>query len=103
MGLSNLIALAIIITTAATLHANGTADGETAQPAAEALKPMKVQQLNHDTHDARTVLHWRARVFGKGRARCSVTIKAGRAGSKTRPGSNRIPNGSHSLPARASA
>jgi len=40
MGVSNLVALAIIITTAATLHANGTTDVETAQQAADALKPV---------------------------------------------------------------
>jgi NRAMP (natural resistance-associated macrophage protein)-like metal ion transporter len=40
MGFSNLVALAIIITTAATLHANGTTNIDTAQQAAEALKPV---------------------------------------------------------------
>jgi NRAMP (natural resistance-associated macrophage protein)-like metal ion transporter len=40
MAFSNLVALAIIITTAATLHTNGTTDVETAQQAADALKPV---------------------------------------------------------------
>jgi Mn2+/Fe2+ NRAMP family transporter len=40
MAFSNLVALAIIITAAATLHANGTTDVTTAQEAAEALKPL---------------------------------------------------------------
>jgi Mn2+/Fe2+ NRAMP family transporter len=40
MAFSNLVALAIIITTAATLHAHGTTDVDTAQQAAEALKPV---------------------------------------------------------------
>jgi Mn2+/Fe2+ NRAMP family transporter len=40
MGFSNLVALAIIITTAATLHASGKTDVETAQQAAEALRPV---------------------------------------------------------------
>jgi len=40
MGFSNLVALAIIITTAATLHATGKTDVDTAQQAAEALKPV---------------------------------------------------------------
>lgn len=40
MGFSNLIALAIIITTAATLHANGVTDIESSAQAAEALKPV---------------------------------------------------------------
>ena len=40
MAFSNLVAMAIIITTAATLHANGTTNIDTAQQAAEALKPL---------------------------------------------------------------
>jgi Mn2+/Fe2+ NRAMP family transporter len=40
IAFSNLVALAIIITTAATLHANGTTDVDTAQQAADALKPV---------------------------------------------------------------
>jgi NRAMP (natural resistance-associated macrophage protein)-like metal ion transporter len=40
MGLSNLIALFIIITTAATLHVRGTTDIGTAAQAAEALRPI---------------------------------------------------------------
>ena len=40
MGFSNLVAIAIIITTAATLHATGTTNVDTAQQAAEALKPV---------------------------------------------------------------
>ena len=40
MGFSNLVALAIIVTTAATLHAIGTTNVVTAQQAAEALKPV---------------------------------------------------------------
>src|SRR5690242_20388635 len=40
MAFSNLVALAIIITAAATLHANGTTDVQTAEQAAEALKPV---------------------------------------------------------------
>jgi Mn2+/Fe2+ NRAMP family transporter len=40
MGFSNLIALAIIITTAATLHANGVTDIQSSAQAAEALKPV---------------------------------------------------------------
>jgi NRAMP (natural resistance-associated macrophage protein)-like metal ion transporter len=40
MGFSNLIALFIIICTAATLHAAGTTDIETAAQAAEALRPL---------------------------------------------------------------
>ena len=40
MGFSNLIALAIIITAAATLHANGVTHIESAAQAAEALKPI---------------------------------------------------------------
>jgi len=40
MGLSNLVALAIIITTAATLHRSGVTDIQTSAQAAEALKPL---------------------------------------------------------------
>jgi NRAMP (natural resistance-associated macrophage protein)-like metal ion transporter len=40
MGFSNLIAIAIIITAAATLHANGVTHVESAAQAAEALKPI---------------------------------------------------------------
>ena len=40
MALSNTIAIAIIITTAATLHANGKTDIETSAQAAEALRPL---------------------------------------------------------------
>jgi Mn2+/Fe2+ NRAMP family transporter len=40
MGFSNLVAIAIIITTAATLHATGLTNVDTAQQAAEALKPV---------------------------------------------------------------
>jgi NRAMP (natural resistance-associated macrophage protein)-like metal ion transporter len=40
MGLSNLISLFIIIATAATLHANGTTEIQTASQAAEALRPI---------------------------------------------------------------
>jgi NRAMP (natural resistance-associated macrophage protein)-like metal ion transporter len=40
MALSNIIAIAIIITTAATLHANGKTDIETSAQAAEALRPL---------------------------------------------------------------
>jgi NRAMP (natural resistance-associated macrophage protein)-like metal ion transporter len=40
MAFSNLVAMAIIITTAATLHAHGTTNVDTAQQAAEALKPV---------------------------------------------------------------
>jgi NRAMP (natural resistance-associated macrophage protein)-like metal ion transporter len=40
MGLSNLVALAIIITTAATLHVAGVTDIETSTQAAEALRPV---------------------------------------------------------------
>jgi NRAMP (natural resistance-associated macrophage protein)-like metal ion transporter len=40
MGLSNAVALFIIITVAATLHANGTTDIETSAQAAEALRPI---------------------------------------------------------------
>ena len=40
MGFSNLIALFIIISTAATLHANGVVDIQTSAQAAEALRPV---------------------------------------------------------------
>src|SRR6202011_5431060 len=40
MAFSNLVALAIIITTAATLHVAGVTDIETSSQAAEALKPI---------------------------------------------------------------
>jgi NRAMP (natural resistance-associated macrophage protein)-like metal ion transporter len=40
MGLSNLVALFIIITTAATLHAHGVTNIQTSSQAAEALKPI---------------------------------------------------------------
>ena len=40
MGISNLIALAIMITTAATLNINGVTDIETSAQAAEALRPI---------------------------------------------------------------
>ena len=40
MGVSNLIALAIMITTAATLHVNGVTEIETSAQAAEALRPI---------------------------------------------------------------
>jgi NRAMP (natural resistance-associated macrophage protein)-like metal ion transporter len=40
MAFSNLVALAIIITTAATLHATGVTDIDTSSQAAEALKPV---------------------------------------------------------------
>src|SRR6267154_360693 len=40
MAFSNLVALAIIITTAATLHASGVTDIETSSQAAEALRPV---------------------------------------------------------------
>jgi NRAMP (natural resistance-associated macrophage protein)-like metal ion transporter len=40
MGFSSLVALAIMVTTAATLHANGTTDIQTSSQAAEALRPV---------------------------------------------------------------
>jgi Mn2+/Fe2+ NRAMP family transporter len=40
MGFSNLVALAIIVTTAATLHLRGITDIETSSQAAEALRPV---------------------------------------------------------------
>ena len=40
MAFSNLVALAIMVTTAATLHANGISDIQTSSQAAEALKPV---------------------------------------------------------------
>ena len=40
MGLSNLVALFIILTTAATLHAHGVTDIQTSSQAAEALRPV---------------------------------------------------------------
>ncbi len=40
MGLSNLVALFIILTTAATLHAHGVTDIQTSAQAAEALRPV---------------------------------------------------------------
>jgi Mn2+/Fe2+ NRAMP family transporter len=40
MGLSNLVALFIIVTTAATLHAHGVTDIQTSSQAAQALKPI---------------------------------------------------------------
>jgi Mn2+/Fe2+ NRAMP family transporter len=40
MAFSNLVALAIMVTTAATLHVNGTTDIQTSSQAAEALKPV---------------------------------------------------------------
>ena len=40
MALSNLVALAILLTTAATLHAGGKTDITTSQQAAEALRPV---------------------------------------------------------------
>ncbi len=43
MAISNLVAMAIIVTTAATLHANGATDVQTSQQAAEALRPVAGQ------------------------------------------------------------
>jgi NRAMP (natural resistance-associated macrophage protein)-like metal ion transporter len=43
MGFSNVIAIAIIITTAATLHAQGVTDVQSSAQAAEALKPIAGQ------------------------------------------------------------
>ncbi len=40
MGLSNVVALFIVLTTAATLHAHGVTDIETSSQAAEALRPI---------------------------------------------------------------
>jgi Mn2+/Fe2+ NRAMP family transporter len=40
MAFSNLVALAIMVTTAATLHANGNTEIQTSSQAAEALKPV---------------------------------------------------------------
>jgi hypothetical protein len=40
MALSNLVALFIVITTAATLHAHGVTDIQTSSQAAEALRPI---------------------------------------------------------------
>jgi NRAMP (natural resistance-associated macrophage protein)-like metal ion transporter len=40
MGFSSLVALAIMVTTAATLHASGTTDIQTSSQAAEALRPV---------------------------------------------------------------
>jgi NRAMP (natural resistance-associated macrophage protein)-like metal ion transporter len=40
MGLSNIVALFIIISTAATLHANGITDVQTSEQAAQALRPI---------------------------------------------------------------
>jgi Mn2+/Fe2+ NRAMP family transporter len=40
MAISNLVAMAIIVTAAATLHAHGTTDVQTSQQAAEALRPV---------------------------------------------------------------
>jgi NRAMP (natural resistance-associated macrophage protein)-like metal ion transporter len=43
MGLSNLVAFFITVTTAATLHANGVTDVQTSEQAAEALRPIAGQ------------------------------------------------------------
>ena len=43
MGLSNLVAFFIMVTTAATLHANGVTDVQTSEQAAEALRPIAGQ------------------------------------------------------------
>jgi NRAMP (natural resistance-associated macrophage protein)-like metal ion transporter len=43
MAFSNLVALAIMVTTAATLHKNGTTDIQTSAQAAEALRPIAGQ------------------------------------------------------------
>ena len=43
MAFANFVALAIIVTTAATLHVNGTTDIQTSQQAAEALRPVAGQ------------------------------------------------------------
>ena len=43
MGFSNLVALAIMVTTAATLHTNGTTEIQTSAQAAEALRPIAGQ------------------------------------------------------------
>jgi Mn2+/Fe2+ NRAMP family transporter len=40
MGISNLVSLAIMVTTAATLHASGVTDVQTSAQAAEALRPV---------------------------------------------------------------
>jgi Mn2+/Fe2+ NRAMP family transporter len=40
MAFSNLVALAIMVTAAATLNANGTTDIQTSAQAAEALRPI---------------------------------------------------------------
>jgi Mn2+/Fe2+ NRAMP family transporter len=40
MGFSNFIALAIVITAGATLHANGVTDIQTSAQAAQALRPV---------------------------------------------------------------
>ncbi|MFT7759306.1 UNVERIFIED_CONTAM: divalent metal cation transporter, partial [Salmonella enterica subsp. enterica serovar Enteritidis] len=43
MGFSSLVALAIMVTTAATLHVTGKTDIQTSAEAAEALKPIAGQ------------------------------------------------------------
>jgi hypothetical protein len=45
MAFSNIVALAIMVTTAATLHVHGTRDIQTSRQAAEALKTFQVSRL----------------------------------------------------------
>jgi Mn2+/Fe2+ NRAMP family transporter len=67
MGISNIIALFIMITTAATLNAHGVTDIQTSSQAAEALRPIAGRF-------AFTVFalgrHWHARLAGLGGQRC---------------------------------
>jgi Mn2+/Fe2+ NRAMP family transporter len=64
MGFSNLVAIAIIITAAATLHVNGPTDVQTAQQAAEALNLWRAISPSWCLRSASSVLAaWRCRCW----------------------------------------
>ena len=83
MALSNLVALAIMLTTAATLHASGKTDIDSSQQAAEALRPMagEFASLMFAVGIIGTGL-WRCRSWPDRRPMPSARCCAGRSASR---------------------
>ena len=83
MAISNLIALFIVITTAATLHAHGHTDIQTSSQAAEALRPI----AGHSTFVVFAARHHRHRDAGGAGAGGLGRLRRGRgAALACRPG-----------------
>jgi Mn2+/Fe2+ NRAMP family transporter len=73
MGLSNVIALFIVLTTAATLHAHGVTNVETSADAAKALKPRRLSSPLREIWPSWSL---RSASSGQGCSRCRFWLGA---------------------------